>query len=198
MGWKTVKDHYDIKHIVQVDTRKEYGDVPVIMIGSPYISDIIVIRISDGKILRRYEDGRTNELLRALQPRLDEDEKTGKLKELIAAPDTFHNVKPVYYIGDHMHVQQMFCEHYGWPNVTVDGKLMYENEFFSQRRAAVHYLVQNTHISWKRWWYYGVKQRMERIVKEVRAFFRWEIREILESIYVRCWGRFFVKKGGVK
>ena len=42
MGWKTIKQHYGIKHIVQVSKRKEYSDEPVILIGSPYISDIIV------------------------------------------------------------------------------------------------------------------------------------------------------------
>lgn len=197
MGWKTVKDHYDIQHIVQVDTRKDYGSEPAILIGSPYISDIIVIRISDGKILKRF-DGRHNELLAALQPKLDEDEKTGKLKELVSAPDTFHDVKPIYYIGDRKHVQQMFCEHYGWPNVTVNGMLMYENLFFSQRRAAVHYLVERSHIKWFSWWNCGVMQRLERIAKEIRSLFRYEIRDVWESVYVHCWGRFFVKKGGVK
>lgn len=72
MGWKTVKEYYGIKHIVQVRESKEYGEEPMILIGSPYISDIIVIRPSDGKILKRYKDNHINKLLNELQPRLDE------------------------------------------------------------------------------------------------------------------------------
>lgn len=198
MGWKTVKDHYDIKHIVQVDTKKEYGDVPVIMIGSPYISDIIVIRISDGKILKRYKDNYINKRLNELQPRLDEDEKNGKLKELIDAKDNFGKLLPVYYIGDYKRIRLMWCEHYGYPNVTTEGTLMYENEFYSKLKAAKYHLLRNTKMNWGRWWRYNVKMRFDEICRQLKIFFKYDLREIWECVYVRCWSRFFVKKGGVK
>lgn len=194
MGWKNVKEYYGIKHIVQVDTRNDYGRVPAILIGSPYISDIIVIRISDGKILKRF-DMRHNELLAALQPRLDEDEKNGKLKELIDTKDTFGKLLPVYFVGDHKRIRLMWCEHYGYPNVTTDGKLMYENEFYSKLKAAKYHLLRNTKMNWGWWWRYNVKMRFNEIGRQLKILFKYDLREILDCIYVRCWGVFFVKGG---
>ena len=104
MSWKNVKEHYGIKHIVQIDTHEKYGNTPCILIGSPYISDIIVIRISDAKILKRYGDGHVNGLLNELQPRLDEDEKNGTLKRLIDEPDRFGQLYPAYCIEDYRHI----------------------------------------------------------------------------------------------
>ena len=192
MGWKKVKEHYGIKHIVQVDSRSDYGKVPCILIGSPYISDIIVIRVSDAKILKRNTSKRyINELLYDLQQRLDEDEKNGTLKRLIDEQDTFERLLPVYNI-QRRRIVKMYCESYGYPNVTTDGQLMYENTFASQLRAARYYLLHRSKMNWRVWWWH-VKERLERIVEEIRRF-HWEIGEIWDCIYVRCWGYFFVKE----
>ena len=192
MGWKKVKEHYGIKHIVQVDSRSDYGKVPCILIGSPYISDIIVIRVSDAKILKHNTSKRyINELLYDLQQRLDEDEKNGTLKRLIDEQDTFERLLPVYNI-QRRRIVKMYCESYGYPNVTTDGQLMYENTFASQLRAARYYLLHRSKMNWRVWWWH-VKERLERIVEEIRRF-HWEIGEIWDCIYVRCWGYFFVKE----
>ena len=193
MGWKTIERHYGIKHIVQVGKRQSYGDEPVIMIGSPYISDIIVIRISDGKLLKRYNSGHTNDLLRELQPKLDEDERSGKLKELIDTPDTFGELLPVYYIGDNKHVRLEYCENFGYPNCTTAGKLMYENLYFETPEKAKEELLNRTKVHWE-YWRRDVKDRWIRIWEEICRF-KYNYRDLWESIYVRCWGRFFVKKG---
>ena len=191
MGWKKVKEHYTIKHIVQVSTKREYGSVPCIFIGSPYIGDIIVIRMSDAALLKRYKDGWTNERLQALQPRLDEDSENGTLKRLIDESDEFGRLLPVYCIEDYRHIVEMHCEAYGWPNVTTSGKLMYENTFVSQRRAARHYLVHRSKIS--PFWWEHVKDRFREIWREFKRL-RFEIGEIWTFVYVRCWGRFFIRK----
>ena len=143
MGWKKVKEHYGIVHIVQVDTRREYGNVPCIFIGSPYISDLIVIRMNDAALLKRY-DGRGK--LMELQQMLNEDSKNGTLKRLIDEPDKFDKLLPVYCIEER-HIVEMQCEAYGYPNVTTSGKLIYDNTFVSQRRAAKHYLLHRSKIS---------------------------------------------------
>lgn len=191
MGWKKVKEHYDIVHIVQVSTKREYGSVPCIFIGSPYIGDIIVIRMSDAVVLKRYKDGRINEKLRALQIRLDKDSQNGTLKRLIDEPDEFLKLLPVYCIDDYRHIVEMHCEAYGYPNVTTSGKLMYKNTFVSQRRAARHYLVRRSKIS--PFWWEHVKDRFREIWR-VSKFLCFEMEEIWTFIYVRCWGRFFIRK----
>lgn len=192
MGWKKVQEHYGIKHIVQVDSRRDFGKVPCILIGSSYIGDIIVIRISDAKILKRYNTKScSNELLMELQPKLDEDEKNGTLKRLIDEQDTFERLLPVYNI-QRRHIVKMYCESYGWPNVTTEGQLMYENTFASQLRAARYYLLHRSKMDWKCWWWH-VRERFDRIKREIKAF-SWELGEIWDCIYVRCWGYFFVKE----
>ena len=191
MGWKKVKEHYDIKHLVQVSTRREYDQKPCIFIGSPYISDIIVIRIEDGKILKRYTRG-SNDLLDALMPKLDDDEKNGTLKAIIDDPDTFENVKPVYFYGDYRHVIEMECEEYGWPNTTTDGQLMYENEFAPTPEEARAQLLNRSKINW--WgWRMRVADRFRDIGKDIGRL-RFEFREVWTFVYVRLWGQFFVRK----
>lgn len=189
MGWKKVKEHYDIKHIVQVDSRRSYGNEPCIFIGSPYISDLIVIRMSDGHIIKRYTDGIVNKLLEELQPKLDKDEKNGFLKQLIDEQDTFERLLPVYEIQNRK-IVKTWCEDYGYPNVTTDGKLMYENTFTSELSVARRDLLKGTKVNWLFLWR-RVKERFSVIGRQIKLF-RYELGEVWDCIYVRCWGRFFV------
>lgn len=190
MGWKNVKEHYDIKHIVQVGVRREYGDGPCIMIGSPFISDIIVIRVSDGKILKPYND-RSSLVLKTLQQRLDEDEKNGVLKALIDSEDTFGRLLPVYCIDDGRNIVKMWCERYGYPNVTTEGMLMYENTFYSQLRAARYHLMRRSRINWRLWWQY-VCDRLREAWDRIMCL-KWSFKDIADCIHVRIWGIFFIK-----
>lgn len=119
MGWKAVRDHYRIKHIVQVVPGEG------ICIGSPYIHDIIVISIDRGEIARVWSHGERGEVGRYLEEmRAD----PFKLAELVAAADTFERSIPVYtYEGGEIVEKQ--CEELGWPNVTHDGLVQFENTF---------------------------------------------------------------------
>ena len=123
MGWKNVKEHYSIGHIVQV-THKG------ICIGSPYIHDIIVI--ADGRIVKRSERFGNADITR-YQNEMDADLAT--LRRLIDTPDTFTVSLPIftYEGGD---IVEEACEEYGYPNVTHAGHCMYEN-YFSQDKAEV-------------------------------------------------------------
>lgn len=127
MGWKNVREHYLIVHIVAVFPGKG------ICIGSPYVHDLIVIS-PDGKLhwgplgigenrdLARYHAEMTADLAR--------------LKALIDAPDTFGAALPVWtYDGGK--IITAYCEKYGWPNCTHDGTLMYDNRFFRTEAEAV-------------------------------------------------------------
>lgn len=193
--WKTIQEHYNIKHLVTVESRREYGNVPCIFIGSPYIHDIIVIRVSDGKLLKRYNSGKhTNELLYNLQPKLDADEQSGKLKELIDAKDTFEKLLPVYDISDYKHIRLRYCEQYGYPNVTTEGLLMYDNQFYSQRRFAQVKLREQSKIYWRMWWN-DVRNNLYEAMRQLRLL-KYHFRRVWVFVYVNCWGQFFVKKEG--
>ncbi|NTF07156.1 hypothetical protein G6L37_13465 [Agrobacterium rubi] len=124
MGWKNVKEYYRIDHQVQIT---EEG----ICIGSPYVHAIIVISL-DGEIVKAYD--RQNEKLKRYQADLNADPR--KLRELIALPDTFSASIPIYtYHG--AAIIEKFCEELGWPNVTHDGLMMYENTFFALKEDAL-------------------------------------------------------------
>lgn len=132
MGWKNVKDHYQVQHAVQVT---DAG----ICIGSPYIHNIIVIGL-DGVVKKRYESGRTNEDLRRIQDTFDADPE--KLKELVLSPDSFDKTIPVYtYDGGD--ILEKKCEELGWPNVTHDGLMMYENTFSRDKDTVVAWAKRN-------------------------------------------------------
>lgn len=135
MGWKNVKEYYRIDHQVEVTDEG-------ICIGSPYVHAIIVISL-DGVLVK--EDDRTmNEKLSRYQAEMKDDPV--KLRELVVSADTFAASVPVYtYQG--ADVIQKQCEQLGWPNVTHDGAMMYENTFFPNRDDAFKAAQSNCEAS---------------------------------------------------
>ncbi len=129
MGWKNVKEHYGIKHIVHVRDGKIY-------IGSPYVSEII--EIADGapqwktRGLSRKKDDPLDHYMAAMEA------DPAMLRHLIVTPDRFERSLPVWtcdcFKGEIIAKQ---CEDYGWPHVTHDGELMYENSFSASRAEVV-------------------------------------------------------------
>ena len=115
MGWKNVKEFYKIGHIVHVREG-------LICIGSSYINEIITID-QEGNLIKRYDDRGNEDLLR-YQREMEADQKG--LRALIEAPDHFDQAITVYVHQDGV-IQEKKCEKLGWPNVTYDGELMYEN-----------------------------------------------------------------------
>lgn len=131
MGWKAIRDHYRISHHVQVNSQG-------ICIGSGYIPDIIVISM-DGRILKRYDERSSADLLR-YQAEIDAD--PGKLKELILVQDTFNESITVFTYKDGEIIEKL-CEKLGWPNVTHDGCMMYENSYSSDKSQVVRWAKKN-------------------------------------------------------
>jgi hypothetical protein len=131
MGWKNVKEHYRIKHQVRAS---EAG----ICIGSPYISDILIINF-DGVLTKRYDDGSNDDILR-YQSEMDAD--PALLKRLVQAEDVFAASIPVYTYADGCIVEKR-CEVPGWPNVTNDGDMMYENMYSTDKAQVIEWAKRN-------------------------------------------------------
>lgn len=127
MGWKNIKQHYRIGHIVQVvrDGR--------ILIGSGYIPDIFVIS-AEGKLIKR-DDGRHNDDLRRYQREFDADPE--KLRLLAIDADEAPAVSIPVFTYEEGEIIEDACEELGWPNVTHTGRLMYENTFSPDRMKVV-------------------------------------------------------------
>lgn len=152
VGWKNVREHYKIDHIVHVRDGKIY-------VGSPYVSEIIEI---DGGVPKWKSVGlsrRSGDKLDRYMSDMEAD--PAKLKELIDTPDTFERSITVwtcdYYEGRIIEKQ---CEEPGWPHCTHDGELMYENSFSTDRAEIVEYARRNAAA--------GAEQ-MERRVREIEA-----------------------------
>lgn len=167
MGFKTLKEHYNIVHTVQI---VENGNI---CIGSPYIPDIIVIN-PEGKILKHYKGGRSNEHLIRYEEELSRDEETGVLKQIINKEDVFINKLPVFSTGKGRVIKH-YCEEYGYPNTTHTGELMYENTFFKTYDEARKYLLNDTKLGIK-YSFRSFKERIseckERMCNQCKYLFR--------------------------
>ena len=133
MGWKNIKDHYRIGHIVQIRDG-------IIAIGSSYVFDLIRVSF-DGKVSWGNLGASNNGDLARYHAEMTAD--LGKLKELLQAPDTFATSLTVWTY-DESEIQEKQCEAYGYPNITHDGLLMYENTFSADRDKVVSWAKQNS------------------------------------------------------
>lgn len=140
MGWKRVKEVYGIDHIVKVE-----GDD--LKIGSGYIGDLITVH-SDGCLTVNSIVERGEGELDRIRREMEADPK--RLASLISAPDSFSESLPVWTYEDGR-IIELACEEYGWPNVTHDGRLMYENLFFDRRDQAVEAAIRNGEYAVEGW-----------------------------------------------
>lgn len=141
MGWKAIKEHYHIDHSVQVVPGKG------ICIGSPYVHDLLTIDAA-GQVIVGKLGVRSGEKLDRYKQEMEAD--PAKLVELMAKPDTFERSIVVYtYEGGE--IIECACEELGWPNVTHDGRMMYENTFSVDRAEVVGWAVRSARSSIEAW-----------------------------------------------
>jgi len=158
MGWKNVKQHYRIGHIVAIHGEKG------ICIGSPYIHDIISIPANGMPKWGNLGPSSNGELARYWSEMMAD---IPKLKALIDAPDSFDKAHRVFTYDDGGILEKL-CEEYGYPNVTHDGCVMYENTYFKSRAEAVAVAKSNA-----RYWVKGAARRVKQVkaeLKDARAY----------------------------
>lgn len=156
MGVKSIKEHYQIKHFV---TKRGEN----ICIGSAYVHDIIVIS-PEGKLIKVWERNSSNADLRRYVEELENDSATGKLKAIFHKKDTFSKFLPVYTY-ENGRLIKTYCEEYGWPNVTHDGEMMYENTYFKTIREARESLRRDSYL--------GLRNRWNTYWDKVREKYKW-------------------------
>lgn len=126
MGWKSIRDHYRIEHIVTVDDG-------VVSISSPLVTGIVTIS-HDGTIIKEY-DRPTGDFAR-YQREIENDPET--FARLLAQADSFSADIRVYTWHD-AEIIETLCERTGWPNVTHDGHLMHDNRYSTDRDEVVEW-----------------------------------------------------------
>lgn len=133
MGWKAIKDHYDIDFIVHV----RRGNI---CIGQGAFPEALVVTPAgrpkkDNAVRSREID--------ALRAAIEAD--PAKFSELFAADDVFEkNVRVYSYRG--AEIVEQFCEEPGYPNVTHDGDLMYENQHSTDKEQVVAWAKRNAEV----------------------------------------------------
>ena len=124
MGWKTIKETFGISHIVMIN---EAG----LCIGSPYVPNLAVIDLVTGVV----RENTTFSGFLKQYPSL-QNAKPEQLLDLMSAPDTFSASIPVYTC-EGGNILEKYCDVLGYPNVTHDGCLMYENTFSDDKEKIV-------------------------------------------------------------
>jgi hypothetical protein len=134
MGWKTFKERFGISHIVQVSERG-------ICIGSGYVGDLVTVNVTTGAVS---ENSTFEGFLRREYPALLDAGKEAIL-QAIQAEDVFDAGIVVYTFGDGRVIEKV-CEQPGWPNVTHDGQLMYENRFSTDKATVVGWALRDAQL----------------------------------------------------
>lgn len=111
MGWKILKQHFGIGHIVQIRDGK-------LLIGSPYVSELASILKTGELVLNKIFEKSFREEYPNLVKASPE-----YLKDLLDQEDTFERSIPIYtYKG--LHILKKQCEGTEYPSVTHDGVLI--------------------------------------------------------------------------
>lgn len=130
MGWKTFKEHFNIKHNVSVSDN-------ILFIGSDLVKNLVEIDMKTGLF-------RSTHFQKDLFKKYPELFKCGPefLLELFNKVDYFEKCLTVYTF-DGINIIEKKCEEYGFPNVTHDGTIMYDNEFFSNKDDVINAINTN-------------------------------------------------------
>jgi len=125
MGWKSFKYKFGIEHHVQIVSGK-------LLIGSGYVSSIVSIDLKTGTVS---ENPTFRGFLKEEYPQLFKATKEEILQPL-SEPDCFAKSSSVFTY-DRDQIIEKNAEELGWPNVTHDGVMMYDNLFFATSAEAV-------------------------------------------------------------
>jgi hypothetical protein len=127
MGWKAIKEHYGIRHILGRYEGEGW------CIGSAYVHALITIdtqarTVTPGSLVRPGD-----ELARLVERFQADGPAFWAMWEI---PDVFERSLPVFTTREGLLVEAS-CEEYGWPNATHDGWVMYDNTYFTTPHAAL-------------------------------------------------------------
>lgn len=149
MGWKTFKQHYGIEVNVEI----EKG---VVCIGTGYI-DLLKVSM-DGHIEYAYQMG-TDHKIYLVQQAIKADPETAA--RLLKAEDTFEESTRVYTY-DGAEILEKFCEAEGYPNVTHDGMMMYNNDFSTDREVIIQRALTTAKAN-----AHGVRESISNVEKQL-------------------------------
>ncbi len=122
-------------------------------VGSGYIHNIISVDVKTLDLKTSGNRGRDDlayDELKQIYDKLRELIDNGAIKEIIEQDDVIESPVSVYTY-DNGRIITKYAEKYGWPNVTHDGFLMYENQYFKTPHEAVEAGMENYKASIELW-----------------------------------------------
>jgi len=135
-----------------------------IFIGNNMVNDFITI-YNSGKLDCNWMVKEGSKIYSPIYKTLSEMSVI-KLRELIFSDDVFDKPLTVVYTERNGKVLKQYCTEFGYPNITTDGWLMYDNTHFKTRQEALKCsIVEN--IAGIRWSFsnlwYDIKSAMRRV-----------------------------------
>lgn len=127
MGCKAIKDYYDLEYVVHV--RKEG-----VCIAGAFITDLIIIGF-DGEILKKPSYNPAPQL----REFIDAVERDKYLFVILYHKQDKYLSCTTVFTYDGSDIITTFCEIPGWPNITITGVLMYENEYTTDYHQVVEW-----------------------------------------------------------
>lgn len=167
MGLKLLKETFNIRHMVQLTS--EYPKTEkYIAIGSQYIHDIIIIN-KDYSVQWNTRESDNVDLVRYFKE-LTEASKSANLQMIIESEDIIENPIPVWTYKNGKIIKK-YCEKFGWPEITIDGELMYENTFFLTRKETLKACRKDcrAYVFGR----YAMFEKLIRVLKELKYFIRY-------------------------
>lgn len=149
MGWKAFKQHYGIDANVFIEK-------DILCIGNGYI-DFLKVSM-DGQIEFEHQLG-TDHKVHGVQEVIKADPETAA--RLLQAEDTFERSIRVYTY-DGAEILEKFCETLGYPNVTHDGLMMYENTYSPDRDLTIQRALENARLYAE-----GVRRAIENVEQQL-------------------------------
>lgn len=128
MGWKNIKEEFCLdEFIVHVDQ-----DTGYIHIGKSFMPSLVSIA-RDGVIRHSHPAYEFKGVIKGVM-----NATASELKDLIELPDSFDRSITVYTFSGTKIVEKQ-CEELGWPNVTHDGQLMYDNMYSVDKEQVIEW-----------------------------------------------------------
>lgn len=134
MGCKNIKEHYKVEHLVRLCPKG-------VLIGSGFLPEMIVVGL-DGMVTSR-RDSSNADISRVYDEIAASPEK---FAELFAKPDVFEKSIPVFTHEEGVVIEKQ-CEALGWPNLTHDGYMMFDNTHSASKEQVVEWAKESAKIA---------------------------------------------------
>lgn len=146
-----------------VNNNEEY-----IAVGSPLCHDLFSVnkktlclkyaldRGGRSAMLNKGDKDGNNEML-FIWDKLQELIDNGQIHDIITGQDELENPLPVFTVKEGELIQT-FTDKYGWPNTTINGDLMHDNDYFKTKEEAIAYGIKECE--------YWIKYSEERLIED--------------------------------